>query len=252
MVDDAIMRGLMNYLSGRLPAWWLGWAVFPLSIFALGGGLWLALREFPGRTDLKQCVMCQIASSSRNPEGYRYLAFTLQFEALLLMPLPGWFYRSFAAHRRRRLGGLALLWLGLIGLLLVGLERAFIPWMGSRYSPAHYLSAISGFTGLWLGMAVMLTTASPRKLGERQGPWRPSILQMAFAAPMVIVGLSWFLIEVSPPFHAWVRAAWPKDLAWLRSFAFWQWVMVASLYLGMCVGIWKARGAMVNRTRINT
>jgi hypothetical protein len=93
---------------------------------------------------------------------------------------------------------------------------------------------------LWLGTALMLSAAPAQNSTGIPRRWRLSPVQVLCAAPILILGVTWFLFTISPPFHQWVRDIWPRNLYWLRSFAVWEWGIMLSLLVGLTAMVHKA------------
>ncbi len=199
-----------------------------LATSLLTAGVGLAAARFPGGFDWAYTVMSALASAKHNPEGGAWFAGALALALGLLWP---------AAQRVRHevltrgvtpgRGHLALR-IGLLGGILVGLERLLIFHASSHLPKAHEVLAVLTFLSLYGGLFALFRE---RLRLHPQAFW-PAV---ALAVPLVAIGVSLAFLYFDQRDIGWVDRRWRDfGIPVTLSFAFWQWLGAATLWA--CLG----------------
>jgi hypothetical protein len=194
-----------------------------LALFATGAALSAA--RYPEQPyDWMYVVMSALASRKHNPDGGYWFAIGLGLSMLALWPVvsrlrdaagPGARWPT-AALRAAMLCGVAM-----------GAEWILFDHLSDLVHKAHELLALGTFVGLYLG--VLGHYAARLRRGGRGWPG-----SLAVAAPLLAIGITQLALFLDQRDLGWVDVGW-RALgvpAWL-SFAFWQWIAVATLWLGL-------------------
>ncbi len=195
-------------------------------IFLLAVGLGIAL--FPGRYEFPVRWVSALASPRLNPGGHVVFGAGLSLMALLLAPMPG-----FLAARLRGPGtaaALRLLWVGIAGLFLLGLEAACSLQLAAGL--AHRVFTAMIFLGLTPGLLYF----AARALRPGSG-WPAGLGCAVLTGPVLGAGATRLLLDLGPP--AGDRHAVPLAL----TLAFWEWAAVAGLVAGGYLTTWAASRA---------
>ncbi|RME69958.1 MAG: hypothetical protein D6781_07400 [Verrucomicrobia bacterium] len=189
-------------------------------------GLAVAAARFPGGFDWRYDVVSALASRKYNPEGGPWFAVALALALACLWPVT----TRLAAHLReggRHLWPAIALRLGLIGGILVGIERAVFFHLSSRIHQAHEIVAFVAFVFLFAGQ-IGAFLPDMRERGARR--W----VAVALLIPLVGAGTSELLLFLDQRDVGWADFDWRATglPVWL-SFAFWQWLAVGLLWLGV-------------------
>jgi len=194
----------------------------------LSSGSFLAAKQYPGGFDWHYTVASSLASQKHNPGGSIWFAGALCLAMILLWP-----YVS--ALKKARLPALpataklaiAALRTGLVCGALLGLEKLIIRDLSNWVYKAHEILGLLAFSGLYLGILVLLVQAMLREKIFTL----PSLL---VASPLLAIGITQFWLYLDQRDLGWVDTSW-RELGiplWL-SFAFWQWLAIGFLWLGL-------------------
>lgn len=211
--------------------------LLPLAIASLLVGAACSFRHYPADKPFKKYLVSHMASRKHNPEGYCYLATGLLATGILLAPFPDWLYRHANQDRRRSAVGWWLMTMGVGGTTLVGFESALWPGIAGWHELAHSIYAACGFAGIWLGS---LCLSSRARSTTADKPRQLSLLRIICAVPMISVVGAAVVVQAVPSLRYWSREVWPPELAFLRTFAFWQWCMVCAIMINLVMTVRKA------------
>lgn len=188
----------------------------------------MAAWRYPGGFDWFYTVASALASQKHNPAGSAWFAGALSLAMVLL-----WRY---ASGLKLALGPLlhgapqaafTALRLGILSSGLLGLERWLIRDLSSWMYKAHELLAVLAFLGLYVGVSGLLMAMM----------WRnrtyvlPALLVLS---PLLAIAVSQVWLYLEQRDLGWVDTHW-RALGipvWL-SFAFWQWLALLFLWLGL-------------------
>lgn len=201
------------------------WYALSLLVFSLG--LLLAARSYPGGYDWTYTVVSALASQKNNPAGSVWFAAGLSLSMGLL-----WIYvsvikqglpPSFTTPGR----SIVILRVGVACGALVGIEKLLFRDISAWLDKSHELIALLTFLGLYFGILGLLV-----QLVRRHRVYALPVLLVA--SPMLAVGVSEFWLYLEQRDLGWMNTGWREmgTPLWL-SFAFWQWLAVAFLWLGM-------------------
>ncbi len=224
-----------DFLQGRLTTWMFTRVLLPLAIVSLLLGAAFSFSHYPADKPFKKYLVSHMASREHNPEGYTYLAVGLLATGLLLTPFPAWLHRHVAVTGRRATAGWWFMALGAGGTTLVGFESALWPGVAGWHELAHSIYGVCGFGGIWLGSLCLSARPASNAPARRLSP-----LRIAFAVPMLCVIGSYLVVQAVPSLRLWSREAWPPQLVFLRTFAFWQWLMVAGVMMNFVLTVRRA------------
>ncbi len=200
--------------------------LYTASLLLMVLGSVLAARRFPGGFDIAYTVMSALASRKHNPEGGMWFSGALAVAMILLWPVASCLGAPEPGGTRPRIPIVALR-TGLICGALLGTERFFIFHLSDLVYKAHELIAVLTFLGLYVGIVGLY---GERMRHDMRFVW-PALL---VCVPLVAIGVGQALLWLGQRDVGWVDVAW-RELGipvWL-SFAFWQWVAVALLWVGL-------------------
>lgn len=198
------------------------------SLLVFSAGTLAAAMHYPGGFDWGYTVASALASRKHNPEGSTWFAGALGLSMILLWP-----YVSALKAAQSGAGsawvrfGVAALRAGLICGALLGLERLLIRDLSNLVYKAHEILALLTFAGLYTGvLALILQSALFRKVFIF-----PLLL---VSGPLAAIALTQFWLYIDQRDLGWVDTSW-REMGiplWL-SFAFWQWLAIGLLWLGL-------------------
>ncbi len=190
-------------------------------------GVAMAARHYPGGFDWAYTVISRLASERRNPGGARWLSGGFLVGMLLLIPVAGYLARRGRQPGSLRPRSLLLLALGVAGGVLLGLEGLLRLDLSVVHRKGHEALAVLAFLGFYGGV---LGLHIGRVRRQEESVW-PALMVLA---PLVAVGLSQIALYFDQRDLGWVDTDW-REIGvpiWL-SFAFWQWLAVSFLGLGL-------------------
>ena len=205
-------------------------------------GLWLAARHYPGGFDWAYTVLSALASKKHNPRGAVYFAAGLALSLVILWPALTWIGHGGGRVGRLQAFGSCALRVGVVFGVLVGLERLTFFHISQRVRKAHEVLAIVCFLGLYSGVLALHLDRSRRHVASI----RPTILAIS---PLIAIGLSQAALYFDQRDLGWVGPDW-REMGvpvWL-SFAFWQWLAVAALWVSIGHLLLTARSSTPKET----
>jgi hypothetical protein len=194
---------------------------------AVALGVAAAAWSYPGGFDWAYTVISRLASERRNPDGALWLSGGFLVGMVLLIPVTGYLARTGIRPGSPAPRSVLLLRLGMAAGVLLGLEGLLRLDLSILHRKGHEAVALIAFLGFYGGV-LGLHLHRVRHQGE--SVW-PALLVFA---PLVAVGLSQVVLFFDPRDLGWVDTDW-RDMGvpvWL-SFAFWQWLAVGFLGLGL-------------------
>ena len=202
---------------------------------SLAVGVIMAARHFPGGFDWAYTVISRLASNRRNPEGAPWLSGSFLIAVVLAWPLVNYLRRTMGpAGMGARIPFLGLR-LGLVAALVLGLEGFFALDLSPLGRKAHEGVAILAFLGFYVGV---LGLQIHRVRHLEGSPW--SALMVAL--PLVAVAFSQIALYFDQRDLGWVDTEWREmGIPLYLSFAFWQWLAVAGIGLGLAHLVLSAR-----------
>lgn len=199
-----------------------------VSLLVLCLGIVVAAWHYPSGYDWSYTVVSSLASQKKNPAGSAWFAGALSLSMVLL-----WLYVSTLKYSllpsltltsKFAIGALRL---GMICGALVGVERLLMHDLSAWIYKGHELIALLAFLGLYIGVLGLLFQLMLR----RRIYALPALM---IASPLVAIGITQFWLYIDQRDLGWVNTSW-REMGiplWL-SFAFWQWLAVGLLMLGL-------------------
>jgi hypothetical protein len=204
------------------------WA-FALAFATFAIGVVMAARLFPdGPYDWMYSVVSELASRKHNPDGGRWFSSALGLSMLALWPVASYLRQTVGNHRWPILALRA----GILFGVIVGIERLTFVHFSSFVEDGHEALAVGAFAGLYTGMLGLYWQRL--RLG-RTGA-------LIVAAPLAAIFVTQIVLYFDQRDLGWVDRRW-RDLGvslWL-SFAFWQWLAVTLLWVGLGHLLWSSR-----------
>jgi hypothetical protein len=189
-------------------------------------GVVMAGRQFPGGFDWAYTVISRLGSSRHNPGGAFWLSGSLLVAVCLLWPVATHLGGRTAGAGRPRVAGAALR-VGLIGGALLAMEGLLLLDLSRLGRKGHEVLALATFLGFYGGVLGLFV----HRIRNAGAAIWPALLVMA---PLCAVGGSQLALYLGQRDLGWVNTGW-REMGvplWL-SFAFWQWLAVAFLALGL-------------------
>jgi len=209
------------------------WA-FALAVATFWAGVEMAARLFPNPPyDWMYTVVSELASRKHNPEGGRWFSIALGLSMLGLWPVVS-YLRETVGDRRWPIIALRA---GILFGVAVGVERLTFFRFSSLVHNGHEALAVGAFAGLYTGLLGLY--------GQRiRRGWTGALV---VAAPLAAIFITQIAIYFDQRDLGWVDRRW-RDMGvslWL-SFAFWQWLAVALLWVGLGHLLWSSRHSHVS------
>jgi len=212
-------RGL--YLNSA--SWW-----YLASLTVLGTGSMLAASRFPGGFDWPYTVASVLASQKHNPQGSFWFAGALTLAMALLWPyVSALKQRQDSTHPELVTFAIRTLRTGLLSGALLGLERLLIRDLSAQFYKAHEILGLFTFFGLYFGIISLLVRAMLRQKAH-------VFTLVLIVSPLLAIGITQLWLYLDQRDLGWVDTGWRAMgiPVWL-SFAFWQWLAIGFLWLGM-------------------
>ena len=203
--------------------WW-----YLASFLLLSSGSVLAARHYPGGYDWVYTVASALASHKHNPTGSFWFASALVLAMALLWPYVSAFKQAqHATFPAAEKFAIAALRTGLICGALLGLERLLIHNLSDWVYKAHELLGLLTFLGLYFGILALLVLTM-----HRQRIYAFPVLMIA--SPLLAIGVTQFWLYLDQRDLGWVDTSWREmGIPFWLSLAFWQWVAIGFLWLGL-------------------
>ena len=204
----------------------IGWYI--TSVVVLVIGILIAAQRFPGGFDWPYMVASALASQRYNPDGNVWYAGGFGLATALHWPYIN-ALRENLGTSESTLNRFALLSLrlGLSCGILIGAEGVFVRDLGHWFPRGHEILALCTFIGLYTGLLIFLIQA----MFQQKIYALPAAL---VTLPLVAIGISQLWIYYSQREIGWLNSAW-REMGipvWL-SFAFWQWLAIFFLTIGL-------------------
>jgi hypothetical protein len=204
------------------------WA-FAIGVATFWVGVAMAARLFPDQPyDWMYSVVSELASRKHNPEGGRWFSAALGISMLCLWPAVSVLRRTVGERRWPILALRA----GVLFGVAVGVERLVFARFSHFVHNGHEALAVGAFAGLYTGLLGLY--------GQhiRRG-WTGALV---VAAPLAAIFIAQAAIYFDQRDLGWVGRHWREmGVSPLLSFAFWQWIAVAMLWVGLGHLLWTSR-----------
>ena len=189
----------------------------------------MAAQYFPSQPfDWMYRVVSELASRKHNPAGGHWFSIALGLSMLALWPVVSCL-RDSVGDRRWPILALRA---GVLFGMAVGIERLTFVRFSSVVSNGHEALAVGAFAGLYTGMLGLYWQRV--RLG-RMGA-------LIVAAPLAAIFIAQVFIYFDQRDIGWVDHRWREmGVSPLLSLAFWQWLAVATLWVGFGHLLWSSR-----------
>jgi hypothetical protein len=201
----------------------------------------LAARHYPGGYDWPYTVISALASQKHNPAGSIWFAGALSMSMVLLWP-----YVSIITQALRRALPSATMYtigslrVGIIFAAVVGVERLLFRDISSWLYKSHELLALVAIFALYFGILGLLIQVMHRR--------KIYLLPAIFVAtPLLAIFITQIWLYAQQSDLGWTGTGWrEKGIPLWLSFAFWQWLEIAFLWLGLGLLFFRV---LVNESR---
>jgi hypothetical protein len=200
---------------------------FGLAVAAMGIGVLAAAGRFPGGFDWAYTVVSRLASSRHNPAGAPLICAAALVAVFLIWPVPRCLSGAPPGSDRLASRAAQALRFAFVGVTLLAVEGLLRLETGSWIRKGHEALALLTFLAAYMGI---LGLYSARIREDR----RHALPFVAVLTPLVGVGLTQVILYLDQRDLGWVNQSW-REMGiplWL-SFAFWQWVAIGLLGLGL-------------------
>ncbi len=201
-----------------------------LALVTFAAGVAIAARNYPEQPyDWSYVVVSALASHKHNPEGGHWFSAALGLSMLALWPVVT-YLRDASAGR----WPIATLRAGVLCGVAVGVERLVFVHFSDLVHKAHELLAVGVFVGMYAGV---LGLYAHRVRHDR----RALAGALIVGAPLIAIGITQLALYFDQRDLGWVDHGWRAMgvPVWL-SFAFWQWLAVALLWVGLGHLVWSS------------
>ena len=211
--------------------WKVAAFAFALACVTFWAGVVMAAQFFPDAPfDWMYRVVSELASRKHNPQGGQWFSGALGLSMLALWPAASQL-RDTVGDRRWPIIALRA---GILFGMAVGVERLAFVRFSSIVNNGHEALAVGAFAGLYTGMLGLYWQRI------RRG-WTGALM---VAAPLAAIFITQIVIYLDQRHLGWVDHSWREmGVSPLLSFAFWQWIAVALLWVGLGHLLWSSRYA---------
>jgi hypothetical protein len=211
--------------------WKVAACAFALAVVTFWFGVVMAAHYFPTQPyDWMYRVVSELASRKHNPVGGHWFSIALGLSMLALWPVSTCL-RDSVGDRRWPITALRA---GILFGVAVGVERLVFVRFSSLVNNGHEAFAVITFAGLYTGLLGLY--------GQRVRHGRMGALIVA--APLAAIFVVQVLIYFDQRDLGWVDHRWREmGVSPSLSFAFWQWLAVAILWVGLGHLLWTSREA---------
>jgi hypothetical protein len=233
-LGGAIAAGLASYANGTVSRPFILRIVGPASNLSFAVGVALAIAHLPTSSTTRGIPwVSSLASARHNPSGYAYLGVVFLAVPLMLVPVPGYLAARFRAHTFMTRAGWLLLWVGIGGLFLLGVETTVFPNPGlTRFSHKLFTSiALAGLTPGFLVFGILSF--------RRAWTTRASLVPASLACAVLIIPAIGAGVTLATLGRTSLRVA-KHGAAFFGTFVFWEWVAVVALFVGGWLTAWAA------------
>jgi hypothetical protein len=213
----------MSEITGKKRA--SSWYV--ISLFVMCFGTMMAAIYYPGGFDWVYTVVSALASKKHNPVGSFWLAGALSIAMVLLWPYVSVLQRRFSSSIPDTRFAIGALRTGLLCGALLGAEKLLIHDLSNWVYKAHEILALLTFSGLYIGILGLLVQAMINR--------KIYIVHLTLVAgPLIAIGITQFWLYIDQRDLGWVDISWREiGVPFWLSFAFWQWLAIVFLWLGL-------------------
>jgi hypothetical protein len=201
---------------------------------AMAVGMGVAFSRYPGGYDWMYTVISRLASVRRNPDGARWAAGAFLLTMVLLWPVTAFLRQAMGRAGILPRASARVLQAGVLAGGLLAVEALLEVRLSDHVRKGHEALALVAFLGFYGGVLGLYL----HRIRERLS----FLLPAAFVVlPLLAVGATQLLLYFDQRDLGWVDTGW-RELGvpvWL-SFAFWQWIAVA--FLGLGIGVLVASG----------
>lgn len=204
-----------------------------LAFACFAAGVVISAQKFPEQPyDWPYVVMSALASRKHNPEGARWFSVALGLSMLLLWPVV-----TYLRHASVARWPIVALRVAILCGVAIGVERLVFVHFSDLVYKSHELLALGVFIGLYVGV---LGLYGHRVQADRSA-W---IGALSVGTPLLAIGITQLALYLDQRDLGWVDHGWRAMgiPVWL-SFAFWQWLAVALLWVGLGHLVWSGRAA---------
>lgn len=202
-----------------------GW--YLLSLLVMCCGTIIAAKYYPGGFDWVYTVVSALASQKHNPAGSSWFAGSLSMAMVLIWPYVSALQSSLSSTMPAARFAIGALRTGLVCGALLGAEKLFIHDLSKLVYKAHEILALLAFSGLYIGILALLVQAMLRRRMY-------TVHVILVAGPLVAIGITQFYLYIDQRNLGWVDVSWrAMGIPFWLSFAFWQWLAVVFLWVGL-------------------
>ena len=225
-------------MGGTLSRAFILGVIGPLTNGSFAVGALLAILHLPTVYDIHYTWVSSLASARHNPAGYAYLGTVFLAVPLMLVPIPGYLAGRFQTREWLTRAGALLLWIGMAGLFLLGVETTVFPNPG-RTRFAHRLFTTVAFVGLTPGLLSFSARALHRAWTTRTSLVPASLACAVLAIPGIGAGLTDLARILGTLGWTSFRSS-RHEALFFRTFVFWEWAAVIGLFVGGWLTAWAA------------
>ncbi len=211
----------MMHIRSTAMVWYMA------AVVAFFAGVIMAAVRYPNGYDWVYTVVSSLASQKRNPEGGYWFAAALSLSMALM-----WYSIALL----KKVGGhraavdrtfLQMLHVAVMAAFVVGLERLLFYDLSAMVDKLHEFIALIAFIAFYAGTLGLLV----RRMQQQKIYLLP---MLAVAVPIIVIGAVVFWLYLAQRGIGWVGVEWREmEIPFWLSFAFWQWLEVAFLWLGL-------------------
>jgi len=218
----AMKRMSMAYKRKQAFYWYLA------ALFVMTAGLLLAAHHFPDGFDWPYTVASALMSQKHNPMGSFWFSVSMTLSMVLLWPYVSSLQQGLFSNSPRTTRRLInVIRIGLISGMCLGVERLLIVDLSHWFYKAHESVALLTIVSLYFGIIGLLIQS---RLQQRR--YRFIVLLVVILLFAVSLNLLWLYLTQRE--LGWVDTSWrEKGIPVWLSFAFWQWWIIAFLWLGL-------------------
>lgn len=233
-----MLRAIPPFLRGEWPKWFLVGVWSPVVSVLSIAFLAASARHYPGGYDWRYEVMCRLGYEAVNPAGSVYWAWALGLICLGGLPCCAHFRRSLmpSAPALVRWSSAALA-IGLCAGIVVSLDGAVLPRLNTIFHKLHETTATLTFAAIFIGvMGIWIAMIKWLRVVRHWTVGACSLVSLLVAAPFAGAMISQAYLFFVPNDLGWVGADWAaKNVPLYLSFAFWEWLAIAGIYVSLYV-----------------
>ena len=202
--------------------WW-----YVVSLLVICFGSIKAAQYYPGGFDWFYTVASALASQKHNPIGSVWFAASLSLSMLLLWLYVSSIKPSLSAMLPSSGFAITAIRFGLVCGFLLGVEKLLIHDLSYWIYKAHESLAFFTLLGLYVGiLSLLLQFIHFKKINI--------FYVLLIVSPLVAIAITELWLYLEQRDMGWVDTNWrEKGLPIWLSFAFWQWLSIALLWVGL-------------------